>query len=423
MATKMAKILGDTVKVLENHDAEAESYVDAIMSTQGAVKVDSPAVNRKKRNLSGQESNDVTTKKVRNGHTAKDCYSDAGNETGDASSEDTVSDDQQERARRRASRNKRSKASQRNIFQVAADVHTDPDPSDVSVKQLLSALSADMHKMYTSLHDRIDKFEAGLEERISSKVAQLLDKRVNNELKKIRKDVDERLDTFKENFKEEISEELGELNDKLSNINVSGPVNDRSLNVVIRGLPESSNENINSKVNTMIKDGLQIRNVSVKSAERKVSKSPSKPGVVIATFKNGDDKRKVMTDKSSLKDSRQYKDIYINHDQSREQRLMTSNFKAVLDAINRNDNDLSLRGTRVIRRNRDNQNSHEGERRQSTTQGRDRSQSGRRSSNNSSNAGSNRDMGHGNSGTRRGNDRGHRRGGRGSRGFRGRNSY
>ena len=102
---------------------------------------------------------------------------------------------------------------------------------------------------------------------------------------------------------------------------------------------------------------------------------------------------------------------------------MTSNFKAVLDAINRNDNDLSLRGTRVIRRNRDNQNSHEGERCQSTTQGRDRSQSGRRSSNNSSNAGSNQDMGHGNSGTRRGNDQGHRRGGRGSRGFRGRNSY
>ena len=50
---------------------------------------------------------------------------------------------------------------------------------------------------------------------------------------------------------------------------------------------------------------------------------------------HGDDKRKVMTDKSSLKDSRQYKDIHINHDQSREQRLMTSNFKAVLDAINR----------------------------------------------------------------------------------------
>ena len=68
------------------------------------------------------------------------------------------------------------------LFRVNADVHSDPDPNDVSVKQLLAALSADMHKMYTSLHDRIDKFEAGLEQCISSKVAQLLDKRVNTSL-------------------------------------------------------------------------------------------------------------------------------------------------------------------------------------------------------------------------------------------------
>lgn len=55
-----------------------------------------------------------------------------------------------------------------------------------------------MHKMYTSLHDRIHKSEAGLEQRISNKVTQLLDKRVNTELIIIRKDVDERLESFKD---------------------------------------------------------------------------------------------------------------------------------------------------------------------------------------------------------------------------------
>ena len=157
-------------------------------------------------------------------------------------------------------------------------MHTDPDPNDVSVKQLLAALSADMHKMYTlSLHDRIDKFEAGLEQRISNKVAQLLDKRVNTELNRIKKDVDARLETFKESFRDEISEELDGLNDKLSNMCVPETAShtDRSLNVAIRGLPESDNENLNSKVNSVLKDGLQIRNVSVKSTVRKVSKSPS----------------------------------------------------------------------------------------------------------------------------------------------------
>ena len=53
--------------MLENHVTEAESYVDAILSTQSAVKVDNPSVNRKKRNLSGQEPNDVTTKKGQKG--------------------------------------------------------------------------------------------------------------------------------------------------------------------------------------------------------------------------------------------------------------------------------------------------------------------------------------------------------------------
>ena len=91
----------------------------------------------------------------------------------------------------------------------------------------------------------------------------------------------------------------------------------------------------------MTKEGLQIRNVSVKSTIRKVSKAPSKPGVIIASFRNAEDKRKVMSEKSSLKDSMQYRDVYIHHDQSHEQRLMASNFKTVLGAMNSNSKSLS----------------------------------------------------------------------------------
>ena len=336
MATKMSEILSDSINVLESY--EAENYVNSIMSTQRAVKVDSPAVNGKKRYVSCQESCDSSPKKVRN-DLAEGSEENEGDETSEASLDDPADGDLQERAQRRASRQKQSKSFQRNIFRVEAHVHTDPDPNDVSVKQLLAALSADMHKMYTSLQDRIDKFEAGLEQRISNKVAQLLDKRVNTELNRIKKDVDERLEIFKQTFRDEISEELDGLNDKLSNMRVPETASDtdRSLNVAIRGLPESDNENLNSKVNSVLKDGLQTRNVSIKSTVRKVSKSPSKPGVVIASFKSREDKRKVKAEKANLKDSRQYRDVFIHHDQSREQRLMTSNFKAVLDALNRND--------------------------------------------------------------------------------------
>ena len=62
----MAKAVSDSIKVLESHDAEAESYVDSILSTQRAVKVDSPVTNRKKGHLSNGVSADSALKKVRN---------------------------------------------------------------------------------------------------------------------------------------------------------------------------------------------------------------------------------------------------------------------------------------------------------------------------------------------------------------------
>ena len=89
---------------------------------------------------------------------------------------------------------------------------------------------------------------------------------------------------------------------------------------------------------------------------RKDSRSESKPGVVIASFYNAEDKATVMKEKSKLKNSRQCKDIFIHHDQSHEQRIMASNFKALLSALNDKDKNLSVRGTRIVRGNR---NSHD----------------------------------------------------------------
>ena len=103
MATKMSEILSDSTNVLESY--EAEIYVDSTMSTQRAVKVDSPAVNGKKRHLSCQESCDSSPKKVKN-DLAEGSEAHDGDETGEASLDDSVDGDLQERAQRRASRQK-----------------------------------------------------------------------------------------------------------------------------------------------------------------------------------------------------------------------------------------------------------------------------------------------------------------------------
>ena len=430
----MATNVNDSIKVLDSK--EAESYVDSIMSTQHATKVNSPMPSSKKRRFSGGD--DTSPKKVRSEKSQSADELERGDNS-DCGSGDESTDDSQQRPKRGIAKRKGRKSPRRNVFLTEAEVHDDSSAGDVSVKQLLAALSADMHMMYNSLHDRIDQFEAGLEQRISNKVAQLLDKRVNTELNRIKKDVDERIDTFKETLRSEINEDLDEINEKLSKLQRPEAGPSRSLNVVIRGLPESESENISSKVNSLIKDGLHLRSVSVKSAVRKTSRNQSKPGVVIASLKNADDKRKVMEQKSHLKDSRQYKDLFIHHDQSPEQRIMANNFKTVLSALNGTNVNLSLRGTRVVRSNQQREESETDQPPRRREASGNEYRSGNQQNNqrweptvNQNNRSDNRPdsrqtRGRDNDGNgttpRGGSARGGYRGGRGRRGNRGRNGY
>ena len=54
-------------------------------------------------------------------------------------------------------------------------------------------LSADMNMIFMSVNERLDKIDSGFEKRIATKVSQILDKRVNSEMNKIRTDFESRL--------------------------------------------------------------------------------------------------------------------------------------------------------------------------------------------------------------------------------------
>lgn len=95
---------------------------------------------------------------------------------------------------------------------------------------------------------------------------------------------------------------------------------------------------------------MKLGNITVETAESKVTReSINKPGVVVATLKSVEDKEKVMTAKNKLKNSRQFSRVYINHDQSRDERLFADNFRAILSAVKKGNTNLTLRGARVIR--------------------------------------------------------------------------
>ena len=115
---------------------------------------------------------------------------------------------------------------------------------------------------------------------------------------------------------------------------------------MVRGLPEGQNENVLNKINGFIIDGLKLKNVAVIEAERKKSYSRDRPGLIVAKCRSADDKELIMKTKRKLADSRNYKNVSINHDKSRDQRLLESNLKAIVDVVGRDK--LALKGSREM---------------------------------------------------------------------------
>ncbi|KAH3858619.1 hypothetical protein DPMN_101247 [Dreissena polymorpha] len=167
--------------------------------------------------------------------------------------------------------------------------------------------------------------------KISSMIAQIRDKRVTQEINKIRNDVDTKTDNLKRGIQAEVRADVDVLNDRINEVvnAQSLPRNnsdhDISLNVFIRELPESASENIMNKVN----DGLKVSGVECARAERKESRDSGKPGLVVVGFRSHNDKRKVMEKKSDLRDSQQYEGVFINHDKSLQERQMADNFRTI----------------------------------------------------------------------------------------------
>jgi hypothetical protein len=299
--------------------SDAEDFVESVMVSQRVSKVNTPVHNGRKRNISDSAILPLSTKKPKvTKPTRRNLYDPASPSTSD-------------------------------VIVTNADVHVD---GNSSVEHLITKLSLDMHMLFNSIKERMDKLETGLEQRIATKVSQILDKRINSELHRIRKDVDGRLDAFRESVRTDVTTDLNELKTKVDDF-ISNS-NDRrcegddiTLNVIIRDLPETTGENTLNKVNTLIKDGLKLRDVKCISANRKKSSNEGKPGVIVARFNSHDDKRQIMLHKQKLRDSSRYSRVFIFHDQSQADRLISSNFLTIYSALK--NHGLSVRGTRVIR--------------------------------------------------------------------------
>ena len=87
-------------------------------------------------------------------------------------------------------------------------------------------------------------------------------------------------------------------------------------------------ENLINKVGGLkvdFKDTLKLQNIGIEKAEGKQGRAENKPDVIVTTLNCREDNDQVMQFKHRLMNSIQFKNVYIDHDKSLEQRRNEAN--------------------------------------------------------------------------------------------------
>lgn len=207
---------------------------------------------------------------------------------------------------------------------------------NINLSALVVRLADDMRQLNESVNNRMCTFQKFLEEKLGTEINRMVDERINEQMSQFRSEVENDLCT--------ISSKVDTLEKSMSKY--SSKSDNKERNIVIRNLPERRGEHLVFKINGLIKDGLKIRNIEIEAATRKVSKNVRKPGVVIAVCKSLEEKLQILKVKRALKDSRSFKDVFIENYIPVQQRLLNANLKVIVDSVGKGN--LQVRGNRII---------------------------------------------------------------------------
>ena len=227
--------------------------------------------------------------------------------------------------------------------------------------KLVEGISLEVRSLNDRVFTRIEKLETNFTRNIAENMTKMMDIKIQKEVSKVKSEITKEIVSVKNKVIEvenacaplhaaiaEVKSDVSSIKSNMSKMHKSQnpeKTGDISLNIVIRNLPQTHGENVLNKVNGLVKDGLKIKDVSVMTAERKANRSDYEHGIVIAKCASANDKRKIMSNKRNLKSDRKYSRVYIDHDMSREDRIMASNLKSIVKAVG--NNKLYVRGNRI----------------------------------------------------------------------------
>jgi hypothetical protein len=256
-----------------------------------------------------------------------------------------------------------------NRFQVVADVEPTPVTperkrhrsrceDDVENEKRRKGEYSESGKTLDDVFHAIEVLTEHFDSRMNAMEDRLLDKAkqmINEEVGDVRKELRDRLSDLHGDItqmRDEHSSEYTNVTRELADIRKSRSYAEVTkgsihLNIVIRNIPESVHENVNSKVNGLIRDGLKLRDISIESAERKESRGTRFPGVIIAKCKSAEHKQAILSNKKKLRESRNFQNVYITSDKSLQQRIFESNMRVLAETVG--DGQLRVTGSRLQR--------------------------------------------------------------------------
>jgi hypothetical protein len=225
-----------------------------------------------------------------------------------------------------------------------------------SMFNTVQKIDSNMNDMIANVHVRIDNIEKTVEEKVTNNMKKTLDNRITNETNKIKKMVEDKVSDAKRDILAECKADFegatNNIHDLIDDLKHESKENQSpngiERNIILRNVSKSNNEDTLRTVNNILADGVRTRVRAIK-AERKGSKPGAR--VIVATMKNASDKKEVLDTKFRLNSSSRYREVFIDSDKSKAERIQSANFRKIIDSVRRGDvNDLEVRGTHVVSR-------------------------------------------------------------------------
>jgi chaperonin cofactor prefoldin len=225
----------------------------------------------------------------------------------------------------------------------------------------MAVLQADIRELSKNMNNRLellqnscssfeDKFEQ-MQQKLNESIAEVIAKTVKREVDKLKTSLNVQLDAFDtrmcavEETQQTVDVRIEGLEEKVDQINdICQIEEDRKLNIVLFGVPQAEYENVENKVNAVIKEGLKLTSITVQKAERKINNRSTAPGVIVARCRSKADKDNIMKNKSKLRLSTVYKKVMVDSDKSIEQRQAENNARVLAKVFH---DKLKVKGSKL----------------------------------------------------------------------------